>query len=83
VTPLAEPAVALEVRGEALWATINRPHTRNAIDLDVLAGLESMIAAAGSADVKALLLRGAGGSFCSGADLRQGSKVSSSCSLHT
>lgn len=63
------PAVALRVDGDVLWATIDRPQTRNAIDLDVLAGLEAMLDTAEQADVKALVLRGAGGTFCSGANL--------------
>jgi enoyl-CoA hydratase len=60
----------LRVEGEALWALIDRPDARNAIDEDVLAGLEQMLALADQASVKALVLRGAGGCFCAGADLR-------------
>lgn len=63
------PAVSLRLDGDALWATIDRPETRNAIDLGVLAGLEQMLATAEQAGVKVLVLRGAGGTFCSGANL--------------
>lgn len=62
-------AVRLSVEGELLRATIDRPQTRNAIDLDVVAGLEAMVETAREAHVKAVVLRGAGGTFCSGADL--------------
>lgn len=65
----SKPAVALEVDGDVLRASIDRPQTRNAIDLEVLAGLERMLDAAQQAGVKVLVLRGAGGTFCSGANL--------------
>jgi enoyl-CoA hydratase len=72
VTAAAAPAaVRLRMQGQALWALIDRPQTRNAIDLDVIAGLEAMLAAAEEANVKVVVLRGAGGSFCSGADLNR------------
>lgn len=63
------PAVSLQVDGDVLRASIDRPHTRNAIDLDVLAGLERMLDMAQQEGVKVLVLRGAGGTFCSGANL--------------
>jgi enoyl-CoA hydratase/carnithine racemase len=71
VTAAAQPAVRLRRQDKALWALIDRPGTRNAIDLDVIAGLEEMLAAARDAKAKVLVLRGAGGSFCSGADLNR------------
>lgn len=70
MTSAAGAAVRVRVQDEVLWALIDRPRTRNAIDLDVLAGLEAMVAAAEQARVKVLVVRGAEGTFCSGADLR-------------
>jgi enoyl-CoA hydratase/carnithine racemase len=61
--------VALRADDDVLWATIERPHARNAIDLDVVTGLERMVERAAAGEVKVLVLRGAGGTFCSGADL--------------
>jgi enoyl-CoA hydratase/carnithine racemase len=64
-------AVRLSVEGELLRALIDRPQARNAIDLEVVAGLEAMVETAREAQVKAVVLRGAGGTFCSGADLHE------------
>jgi enoyl-CoA hydratase/carnithine racemase len=63
------PAVRLTAEGEVLRATIDRPSARNAIDLRVLAGLEEMVETARDETVKVVVLRGADGTFCSGADL--------------
>jgi enoyl-CoA hydratase len=65
----AAGAVRLRLDGDVLHATIDRPHARNAIDHDVVAGLEAMIETARDEGVKVVVLRGAGGSFCAGADL--------------
>lgn len=64
-------AVILTTDSEVLRAVINRPRTRNAVSLAVLAGLESMIATARQQQAKVVVLRGAGGTFCSGADLHE------------
>lgn len=63
------PAVRLVVEGDVLRATIDRPSTRNAIDSNVLAGLEEMVEVARDEAVKVVVLRGGDGTFCSGADL--------------
>lgn len=62
-------SVRLRADSEVVWATIDRPHVRNAIDPWVVAGLEAAVELAASRAAKALVLRGAGGTFCSGADL--------------
>ncbi|MFI5798056.1 enoyl-CoA hydratase/isomerase family protein [Streptomyces sp. NPDC051677] len=50
--------------------TLNRPHRRNAIDGDLWEALRSALAEAGNdRSVRAVVLTGAGGAFCSGADL--------------
>ncbi|MFF0011426.1 enoyl-CoA hydratase/isomerase family protein [Streptomyces sp. NPDC005374] len=53
--------------------TLNRPHRKNAVDAELWAALrESLISAARDRGVRALVLTGAGGAFCSGADLTAG-----------
>jgi len=55
--------------GRALVVTIDRPERRNALDHDALDGLATAIGEAAMAGVRALVLTGAGGHFCAGADL--------------
>ena len=53
-----------------LLFTINRPERRNAIDYDVMSGLEKAIDMAAGDDVKVFAVTGAGDqAFCSGGDL--------------
>ncbi|MFK4105236.1 enoyl-CoA hydratase/isomerase family protein [Streptomyces sp. NPDC019531] len=55
--------------------TLNRPHRRNAVDPELWEALrEALAAAARDRAVRALVLTGAGGAFCSGADLRAGDR---------
>jgi enoyl-CoA hydratase/carnithine racemase len=50
--------------------TLNRPHRKNAIDTELWTALRDALYAAGTDDeVRALVLTGAGGAFCSGADI--------------
>ncbi|WP_040801491.1 enoyl-CoA hydratase/isomerase family protein [Nocardia higoensis] len=50
--------------------TLNRPHRRNAIDAELWIVLaEALRSAAADRSVRALVLTGAGGAFCSGADI--------------
>jgi enoyl-CoA hydratase/carnithine racemase len=50
--------------------TLNRPRRKNAINEEVWAALrDAFIAAGNNRDVRALVITGAGGAFCSGADL--------------
>ena len=54
-----------------LVVTLNRPATRNAMSLQMVDELRAALAQAESAgDVRAVVLRGAGGHFCAGADLQ-------------
>ncbi|MDP9035415.1 MAG: enoyl-CoA hydratase-related protein [Myxococcota bacterium] len=64
--------VLSETIGRTRIVTINRPHARNALTREVLAGLRDAITSASSdGDVRCVILTGAGGHFCAGADLRQ------------
>jgi enoyl-CoA hydratase len=58
-----------EQRGLVAVVTIDRPERRNAVDHEALEGLVSAIAAATDGLTRALVLTGAGGHFCAGADL--------------
>ena len=68
-------AVHAEQTGAVLQITLNRPESRNAMSLKMVAELRQVLAAAeGTAGkdgaVRVLVLRGAGGHFCAGADLK-------------
>jgi len=53
--------------------TLNRPQCKNAIDAELWDALRTALSEAGSdRAVRALVLTGAGGAFCSGADIRKG-----------
>jgi enoyl-CoA hydratase/carnithine racemase len=51
-------------------ATIDRPEERNAMNENVIEGLSSMLAAADAGPARVVVIRGAGGTFCSGGDLK-------------
>src|SRR5215218_6382257 len=60
-------AVHVEHRGTTALITIDRQHRRNAVDH---AALEELVAAHGATDgARVVVLTGAGGHFCAGADL--------------
>lgn len=59
--------VHVERRGSVALLTIDRPERRNAVDHTTLEALLAAIDA--SADARVLVLTGAGGHFCAGADL--------------
>ena len=79
VVPVVDPAVRgrgygpamirTARRDEILVVTIDRPERRNALDHDALAGLEAALAEAHAGATRVLVLTGAHGHFCSGADL--------------
>jgi len=61
--------VVLVEDGPVLRATIDRPEARNAISPSVIEGLEAAVRRARETGARVLVLRGAGGTFCAGADL--------------
>jgi enoyl-CoA hydratase/carnithine racemase len=69
---LVTDVVTSQARGQALQITINRPERRNAINEALCAGIAAAIdAAEASAEVRAIVLTGAGDqSFCAGGDLK-------------
>lgn len=61
--------IRIETRGAFVFATLDAPATRNALSETMVSGLDEAIALAGSrTDVRALVIRGAGGTFCAGGD---------------
>jgi isohexenylglutaconyl-CoA hydratase len=68
-------AVHAQQTGAALHITLNRPEARNAMSLQMVDELRQLLAAAEASAgtpeaVRVLVLRGAGGHFCAGADLK-------------
>jgi enoyl-CoA hydratase len=57
-----------EARGHVAVVTIDRPERRNAVDHAALEALAAALDGCGD-DVRAVVLTGAGGQFCAGADL--------------
>src|SRR5215218_2107671 len=62
------PVIHAETRGHVVAVTIDRADRRNAVDHETLDGLAAALDACGEA-VRVLVLTGAGGHFCAGADL--------------
>jgi enoyl-CoA hydratase/carnithine racemase len=69
---MSTDVVLVETVGATRVVTMNRPEARNALTRAVIAGVtKAMQAASGDPAVRCVVLTGAGGHFCSGADLRQ------------
>lgn len=74
MTVIASPTndIRLAHRGSAVFVTLNRPQARNALTGDMVAALAALCdALKGRRDVRAVVLRGAGGSFCAGGDVKE------------
>ena len=64
--------VLYQVDGAVATITINRPASRNALTAETkVALLDALRTASAAADVRSVVLTGAGGAFCSGQDLRE------------
>lgn len=64
--------LGVEHVGRTTVVTIQRPAARNALTRSVIASItEAFVTASSDADVRCVVLTGAGGHFCSGADLRK------------
>lgn len=72
--PDGGPAVVVERRADALWATMSRPARGNACGPDTVAALHDWLARAEEPGLRALVLTGSGSSFCAGADMRAGER---------
>ncbi|WP_313466303.1 enoyl-CoA hydratase/isomerase family protein, partial [Pseudomonas nitroreducens] len=61
----------LEREGGVLHVTLNRPDSRNAMSLAMVSELRAVLAAVrDDRAVRAIVLRGAGGHFCAGGDIK-------------
>lgn len=70
-----EPHLLTELRGHTLIVTMNRPESRNALSGEMLGLMEQAWERANAdPDVRVIILTGAGGYFCAGADLKAMSK---------
>ena len=70
------PALRSDTHGPVTVLTIDRPHRRNALDLETLEALDAAVSAAVDGGTRALILTGAEGHFCAGADLTELEDVS-------
>ena len=67
----SDSALRIERRGAGLWLTLNRPADMNALNADILDGIESGLAEALQDDrIRAVVITGEGRAFCAGADLK-------------
>jgi enoyl-CoA hydratase/carnithine racemase len=64
-------SVSVSADGLVATATIDRPEERNAFNEAVVTGLFGVCDAVDDGDVRVLVVRGAGGTFCSGGDLSE------------
>jgi enoyl-CoA hydratase len=67
---MTEPALLVERDGHVVTLTMNRPEVKNAINPEMLCRLaDAWQMCDDDPEVRAVILTGAGGNFCSGADL--------------
>jgi 2-(1,2-epoxy-1,2-dihydrophenyl)acetyl-CoA isomerase len=68
---MEEPALLEHRAGAVLWLTLNRPRSRNSLDPDLVARLgDALDRSSRDGAVRAIVLGGSGGAFCSGIDLK-------------
>lgn len=74
--------LALTLQGTTLQVTLNRPEVRNAMSLEMVQELEQVLDTVTPGDragcdgtVRTLVLRGAGGHFCAGGDIKDMSRA--------
>jgi enoyl-CoA hydratase/carnithine racemase len=76
VTPYAGGALALEIDGPVATATLNRPEARNALNVAMWRAWPQLLSDLHARrEVRALVVRGAGGHFASGADIAEFGEV--------
>jgi len=67
---MSQPALLAETHGHVLVVTINRPEKKNAVNAEVLCGLDDAWHRLDADDeLRVAILTGAGGNFCAGMDL--------------
>jgi enoyl-CoA hydratase len=64
--------IILEKKGATAWITLNKPHVKNAMGTQTLQDLITALGDISSEPaIAVLVIKGAGGTFCSGMDLRE------------
>ena len=67
---MSQAAVLTSIENGVGTITLNRPESRNALSLEMRAGMAAAVAQMrDDASVKAVIITGAGGAFCSGGDI--------------
>jgi len=70
---MSEPVLVLERKGAVATLTLNRPATKNALNPELIQELgRALTEVIDDPSIRAVVLTGAGGAFCSGADLKAG-----------
>jgi len=73
---MAESLILRETQGAIAVLTLNRPERRNSLSRGLVAALsDALSAVAADTTVRAVVLTGAGESFCTGMDLKQASET--------
>jgi enoyl-CoA hydratase/carnithine racemase len=73
---MAGEVVSFERHQNYATITLNRPEKRNALNEAMLKGFdEALVAVEHEPEIRAVILRGAGGSFCSGLDLAEADRL--------
>ena len=67
---MASDLVLFSSQDRVATITLNRPEARNALSPDMITDLAEALRSCRSGEVRAVLLRGAGGAFCSGGDVK-------------
>ncbi|HKV55055.1 MAG TPA: enoyl-CoA hydratase/isomerase family protein [Candidatus Binataceae bacterium] len=73
---MAEQVLKIERRGNLVTFTMNRPEKRNALNEAMMKALDDAISSVEEdKEIRAVIVRGAGGSFCSGLDLAEADRL--------
>ena len=66
---MSSPHVEVEDRDGVRWVTLSRPRKRNAMSFQMLEELRTAVSSV-TEDTRLIALRGAGGNFCAGGDIK-------------
>lgn len=68
---MSTDAIRVERQGAVAVVTLNRPDSKNSLRLSDISALSAVLDGIPGSGARALLLRGEGGSFCAGRDLKE------------
>jgi enoyl-CoA hydratase/carnithine racemase len=73
---MAEDVLKIERRGNFVTLTMNRTEKRNALNVALMQAMdEALSSIEGDREIRAVIIRGAGSSFCSGLDLAEADRL--------